>query len=70
MCGQAISDKDRKRAQRCLACPVCRRARKKRSGLCYWFVKHIEAGLCPWCRAYEKVYGRKAYEPVRQDDVN
>ncbi len=21
-------------------------------------------GLCPFCRAYEKVYGRKSHEPI------
>jgi hypothetical protein len=25
-------------------------------------VKKIEATLCPFCRAYERVYGRKAHE--------
>jgi hypothetical protein len=24
----------------------------------------IEGGMCPQCRAYEKVYGRKAHEPL------
>ena len=57
-----ITEKDRKRAAACIRCPVCKRARKKQRGLCFWFVKKLERGLCPDCRAYEKVYGRKAHE--------
>ena len=59
-----ITEKDRKLAQGCLKCPVCRRAREKQQGIAFWFVKHVEGGLCPQCRAYEKVYGRKAHEPL------
>ena len=58
-----ITDKDRKLAQSCLTCPVCKRARKKQKGIIYWLVKHLEGGICPACKAYEKVYGRKAHEP-------
>lgn len=65
----AITDKDRARAQTCVECPVCRRAREKQRGLAYWFVKKIESGLCAYCRAYEKVYGRKAYEPVPAEEA-
>ncbi len=67
MTESTITDKDRKRAQGCLDCPVCKRARAKQKGLCYWFVKHVEGGVCPNCRAYEKVYGRKAHEPIPED---
>ncbi len=59
-----ISEKDRKMAQRCVECPVCRRARISQKGFAFWFVKTIEDGLCPYCRAYERVYGRKAHETV------
>ncbi|HOI54649.1 MAG TPA: hypothetical protein PLP01_05335 [Phycisphaerae bacterium] len=59
-----ISDRDRKLAEGCLTCPVCRRARAKQKGLLFWFVRKIESGLCPQCKAYEKVYGRKAHEPI------
>ena len=45
-------------------CPVCGRARKNQKGMAFWFVKTIESGLCPMCKAYEKVYGQKAHEPV------
>ncbi len=64
MSSPEITDKDRRRAEQCLACPVCRRARAKQRGLAFWVVKHVEGGVCPSCRAYEKVYGRKAHEPL------
>ncbi|MBN2284778.1 MAG: hypothetical protein JXO48_12900 [Deltaproteobacteria bacterium] len=60
----AITERDRKRAQRCVECPVCNHARRTQKGLAFWFVKNIERGFCPWCAAYEKVYGRKAHEPI------
>jgi len=47
----------------CMNCPLCRTARKNQKGLAYSFVKNIEGGFCPFCIAYEKVYGRKAHEP-------
>jgi len=55
-----ITEKDRKKAQKCLECPVCKHARKKQKGILFWFVKKIESGICPYCKAYEKVYGKKA----------
>ncbi|NLH48892.1 MAG: hypothetical protein GX444_09850 [Myxococcales bacterium] len=59
-----ITEQDRARAKQCMECPVCSRARTMQKGLAYWFVKTIEGGLCPMCKAYEKVYGRKAHEPL------
>ncbi|MBN1191864.1 MAG: hypothetical protein JXA46_19085 [Dehalococcoidales bacterium] len=60
-----ITDQDREKAEICLKkCPVCTAARKKQKGLRFWFVKNIEGGLCPACRAYTKVYGRKPHEPL------
>lgn len=59
-----ITEKDRAMARRCVECPVCRRARRQQSGVAFWIVKNVEEGLCPFCRAYEKVYGRKAHEPA------
>jgi uncharacterized protein CbrC (UPF0167 family) len=59
-----ITEKDRRRAQKCVECPVCRRARRKQHGVLFWLVKSVEEGLCPYCQAYERVYGRKAHEPV------
>ncbi|HBA84567.1 MAG TPA: hypothetical protein DCZ95_10775 [Verrucomicrobia bacterium] len=58
-----ITEKDREMARRCVECPVCTRARRKQRGVIFWFVKAIEDGLCPYCQAYERVYGRKAHEP-------
>jgi len=45
-------------------CPVCKAARTSQKGPNYWFVKNIDSKICPFCKAYEKVYGRKAYEPL------
>lgn len=59
-----ITDKDRELAQQCVNCPVCKSARVKQRGFAFWFVKFLEGGICPACKAYEKVYGRKAHEPV------
>lgn len=62
MATTSITEKDRKMAQRCVECPVCGRARKQQRGFAFWFVKNIENGICPYCTAYEKVYGKKAHE--------
>jgi uncharacterized protein CbrC (UPF0167 family) len=61
--GTAITQKDRDRAAFCEACPVCRRARTRQRGAAFWLVKKVENRLCPYCKAYEKVHGRKAHEP-------
>ncbi len=67
MSNPEITEKDRKQAQGCLDCPMCKRAREKQKGFCFWFVKFLEGGLCPQCKAYEKVYGRKAHEPAPEE---
>jgi len=59
-----ITERDRAMAQRCLECPVCGHARKTQKGLAFWLVRRVEGSLCPYCKAYERVYGRKAHEPV------
>ena len=59
-----ITDTDRKMAKFCVSCPVCRHARKKQEGAAFWFVKKIEGDLCPFCKAYERVYGRKAHQTL------
>ena len=59
-----ITDTDRKLAKFCISCPVCRHARKKQQGAAFWFVKKIEGDLCPFCKAYERVCGRKAHQPI------
>ncbi len=55
---------DRALAGLCRFCPACRHAREKRDGVVFRLVKSLESGICPFCRAYEKVYGRKAHVPV------
>lgn len=64
MQSQDITAKDRELAQSCLKCPFCGHARRKQRGLIFWLVKKVESGVCPACKAYEKVYGRKAHEPI------
>ena len=64
MSATTADQKLRRRAERCLQCPVCRRARSKQRGLAFWLVRSVESGMCPYCRACKKVYGRKAHEPV------
>ncbi len=59
-----ITDRDRKLAQQCMQCPLCRRARRNQRGFAFWFVKVLEGGVCPACKAYEKVHGKQAHEPV------
>jgi hypothetical protein len=62
-----ITDQDRKRAEVCLnKCGGCKKARKNQSGFWFWFVKSIEGGACPYCKAYAKVYGRKPHEPLAE----
>lgn len=68
MNSETITDRDRKLAQGCLKCPMCNHARRKQEGLVFWFVTVIESRLCPQCKAYEKVYGRKAHEPIPAEE--
>jgi hypothetical protein len=65
-----VTEKDRQMAQKCVECPVCTRARKKQKGFAFWFVKSIEGGMCPYCKAYEKVYGKKAHEAFNPNAAN
>jgi len=58
-----ITEEERKKALMCVNCPVCRKARRDQHGFIFQFVKVLEGGICPACKAYEKVYGRKAHEP-------
>jgi len=61
---EGITKKDILMAKWCLNCLVCRRARKKQKGLAFFFVNKVEDKICPFCKAYEKVYGQKAHESV------
>ena len=58
-----ITSLDRALARVCESCPVCRTARRNQQGLANRFVRGVEVGICPFCRAYERVHGRKAHEP-------
>ena len=53
---------DRFLAQVCVACPVCRQARRKQRGAAFRLVKSVEGKVCPFCQAYERVHGKKAHE--------
>lgn len=57
-----LTERDRQMAQKCLDCPACKQARKEQKGFFFLLVKFVEGGLCPYCKAYEKVYGKKAHE--------
>ena len=64
MSNTEITEKDRQMAQKCVECGLCKYARKAQRGIVFWFVKKIEGGVCPYCKAYERVYGRKSHEPI------
>ncbi|MBN2169387.1 MAG: hypothetical protein JW738_09095 [Actinobacteria bacterium] len=59
-----FDEKTLKRAEFCNSkCPMCVIGRKKGKGIMYKMVQmEAKTKLCPWCRAYEKVYGIPAYE--------
>jgi hypothetical protein len=59
---QKPSQRDQTLAKVCLNCPVCQRARQRQRGAAFWLVKKVEGRVCPFCRAYERVFGRKAHE--------
>ena len=64
MSTQAVSNLDRALAKVCLNCPACRRARQQQRGAAFWLVQKVESKVCPFCRAYERVYGRKSHETM------
>ncbi len=49
-------------ARLCVLCPVCRHARRAQAGVAYTIVRNLEGYICPFCRAYGRVYGKKAHE--------
>ncbi len=63
MSDNTISSLDRTLARFCELCPVCRHARHRQAGIAFRLVRNIEEDICPFCRAYAKVHGRKAHEP-------
>ncbi len=64
MTPSSVTKTDRWMAAVCANCPACRQARRKQRGAAYWLVRKVEHGVCPFCRAYEKVHGRKSFAPV------
>jgi rubrerythrin len=60
--GGSASSLDRLLARVCVNCPVCRTARRRQAGAAFTLVRKVETGVCPFCRAYERVFGRKAHE--------
>lgn len=61
---KSITKKDIRMARVCENCKVCTYARKKQQGITFQFVKIIEGSFCPYCKAYERVHGRKAHEAI------
>jgi uncharacterized protein CbrC (UPF0167 family) len=55
-----ITRLDRALANLCRNCPVCQRARRYQRGLAFWLVTKVETKLCPFCRAYKRVYQRSS----------
>ena len=60
----APSRTDKLLAAVCTRCPVCRRARQNQRGAAHRFVEKAERAVCPFCKAYERVHGRKASSPT------
>jgi hypothetical protein len=63
MSNENITNLDRTLARVCETCPVCRSASHNQQCLANRFVRGVEEKVCPFCRAYERVHGRKAHEP-------
>lgn len=61
-----ITSLDRSLARICELCPLCRQARRRQEGMAFSIVSRIETSFCPFCRAYERVHGRKAHEKPGQ----
>ncbi len=62
MSRQEVTQQDRRLARLCELCPVCRHARRRQQGIAFTFVRKVEADICPFCRAYERVHGKKSHE--------
>lgn len=61
MNGRKTSSFDKILARICANCLLCRRARKRQRGFAFRVVRRVEARWCPFCRAYERVFGRPAH---------
>lgn len=67
--GRQHSTLTRMLAAVCVHCTLCHHARKRQRGLAFMLVCKVEERLCPFCRAYQRVYGRKAHEPMPEESV-
>jgi len=67
---EVTTDDLKAKATWCLKCPICSRAREKQKGIAYFFTKHIDRKVYPYCKAFEKVTGKLAYEPIRQELID
>jgi hypothetical protein len=59
----------KEKAQKCLECLLCIKAREKQKGFAYWFVKYVDRKICPYCKAFEKFSGQLAYEPLSKETL-
>lgn len=66
MDSERTDSRDRFLALICEWCPLCRNARRRGKGIAYEIVHRLEKDICPFCRAYERVYGRPACEGEKQ----
>jgi hypothetical protein len=64
-----VEQKLKNKAQKCLGCLLCIRAREKQKGIAYWFAKYIDRKICPYCKAFEKYTGQLAYEPLSKETL-
>ncbi len=59
-----VTEKDREMAQVCLNCFFGKMVRQEQKGLLYDCARSFADKFCPFGQAYEKVFGRKVYEPI------
>ena len=57
------------KAQKCLECLLCIKAREKQKGFAYWFVKYVDRKICSYCKAFEKFTGQLAYESLNKETL-
>jgi len=65
----AVTSLDRTLAKVCEMCPVCLHARHHQKGMVFNFVKTVEVNICPFCKAYERVHGKKAHEARKENSL-
>ncbi len=65
---EKTTSQDRFLAKVCELCPLCRHARNRGEGIAYRLVSRLEKDICPFCRAYERVYGRPACGEKKQTE--